>query len=54
MRCNQCGFAFHVDYIRQEARACPICGSEDDCAFHSGMEFRVSKIEAAFDSAKAS
>lgn len=54
MRCNQCGFAFHVDYIRQEARVCPICGSEDDCSFHSGMEFRVSKIEATFDSAKAS
>lgn len=47
MRCNQCGFAFHVDYIRQEARTCPLCSSEDDCTFHSGMEFYISKIEAS-------
>lgn len=46
MRCNQCGFAFHVEYIRQVARVCPICGSKDDCTFDSGMEFYISKIEA--------
>ena len=47
MRCNQCGFAFHIDYMRQEARTCPICASKDDCTFHSGMEFYISKIEAS-------
>lgn len=53
MRCNRCGFAFHVDYIRHAAKTCPLCASENDCTFHSGMEFYISKIEASVSASES-
>lgn len=45
VRCNQCGFVFHVDVFDQESWSCPACEAYQEYKLVSGLEFYVSRIE---------
>lgn len=45
VRCNQCGFVFHLDVHDEATWACPACDAERDYVLNSGMEFRIENIE---------
>jgi hydrogenase nickel incorporation protein HypA/HybF len=46
-RCNACGGEFHLIPIDKRTWTCPECGAFRDYQLTSGMEFYISKIEAA-------
>ena len=46
-RCNACGGEFHLIPIDKRTWTCPSCGAYKDYKLVSGMEFYISKIEAA-------
>ena len=46
-RCNACGGEFHLIPIDKRTWTCPNCGAYRDYELVSGMEFYISKIEAA-------
>lgn len=49
VRCNQCGFVFHINVFDRESWICPSCDAERDYTLNSGMEFYISSIEVASD-----
>ena len=46
-RCNACGGEFHLIPVDRRTWTCPGCGAYKDYKLISGMEFYISKIEAA-------
>lgn len=46
-RCNVCNAEFHLVPIDKRTWTCPACGAFRDYQLTSGMEFYISKIEAA-------
>ena len=46
-RCNACGGEFHLIPVDRRTWTCPGCGAYKDYKLVSGMEFYISKIEAA-------
>lgn len=47
VKCNRCGHEFHLVTIDERTWTCPNCGAYKDYKMTSGMEFYISKIEAA-------
>lgn len=44
-KCNQCGFAFHINVFDESSWTCPNCKTHKDYELINGMEFHVSNIE---------
>lgn len=45
VRCNQCGFVFHINVFDDKTWVCPKCKAERDYKLNSGMEFFINRIE---------
>ena len=53
VRCNQCHRVFHIDVFDEKTWVCPFCKAERDYKLNSGMEFAITRIEVANDTAPA-
>lgn len=51
VRCNQCGFVFHLKIFDRDTWDCPSCKAHRDYKLVSGMEFAVNKIEVVGEAA---
>lgn len=47
VKCNRCGAVFHVNVFDDATSVCPGCGTYQDYKLVSGLEFCISRIEAA-------
>ena len=43
--CNRCATVFPLDVFDESSWKCPSCGAVRDYRMHSGMEFRIDRIE---------
>ena len=45
VKCNQCGFVFHLNVYDEKTWTCPACHAVKDYKLNSGMEFMINSIE---------